>query len=113
MIDDQMESLIQKELIIIKQREESQKESENKSTQTVAEKQEEVLLKEIASLNHEILRLKRDLKSRKLADSDPKSKTETIDPYREKYEKLKRENESLMEIINKQAYQSQKMISVF
>ena len=111
-IDEQMENLIQKELLLLKYKEDSQKESRNVSTQTLSEKSDENFLAEIMILNQENIKLRKEIKALKLNQSENKNLQLNSENIKEKNDKLKKENEALMEMLNKQNYSSTKALNV-
>jgi len=76
---------------------------------------EEETLQELIDLNRENIKLKKELKKFRDAESAEvkgKPNPKEIEILKEKLEKLRKENEGLMQIVNNHQYQSFKQVTV-
>jgi hypothetical protein len=76
---------------------------------------EEETLQELIDLNRENIKLKKEIKKLREAEAmEPKGKPnpKEVEILKEKLDKLRKENEGLMQIVNSHQYQSFKQISV-
>lgn len=111
-VDDQMEALIQKELTVLKLKEERVRDTADASAQTSTEPLVEKLMREIGELRSENGRLMRELRAANAANAETIKKVDQAGELRAKLDKLRRENESLMELMQKNSFQTQKGLSV-
>lgn len=112
LVDDQMESLIGKELLILKLKEEAARETQDAGTQTPNEPVVERIMREYNELKAEHAKLARELKTASAGAEDVRRRGEQRPGDRLNAERLKKENEALMEMVQRQSYQSQQRLSV-